>query len=1657
MKTDFGTVFRRHWVELTLVLAVFAAATGLGAAALRADRIVTGQSSVASDVVFFARSAMFASGRGFFHPAYTLVPGLKPFLQHETKSFDPASLPNTIMASDDEAAEYHIYLEWLVGAIWRVFGISWPVLEPLLAFALGLCAVCVYGLCRLGMNRWLSLGCVALFVSSPAVLDQLKSLRDFSKAPFLLCGLFAIGWLVTRRAPLRFPRLMAALMGMVAGVGMGFRQDAFILVPATLATILFLSHGVAYQTFRRRAAAALVYVLAFLAAAAPMLTRMEGGAQPYHPLAQGYSMKHMDRCSLESGLCEPLASAHDNFVFATIFSYARRATGDGSLYFNYSDREDMQFTRDWVIRTALQFPADTIARGYGAVLNVLCNADGAVATLRSHRGWIALLAESHRRIAAFFRLAGVPIALLALLAATAATPRLALTLTLIMFYFCGYVSLDNEWRHTFHLSFVCFWAAGFLLQLALSALVQSVRGTAQWGLWLRRAGVYLVLGALVLWTPWQAACFWQRHNVERVMDQYAAAPRFAAPTQAETMQDLTLFRLKPGTVSAALTPKLAEHPVLRRLLRFVSVRRWETDCTLYAVRLRSRQAGHLFLAKYWGAEETGAPNDYAEVMRVAGAAGDSGETWFYFPVYEFAFCTLFEGVAFPQENAGDFLGLYRVENGAQPVLMPCTTINEQRGSKGLTARLRQPYDLMQFFTPENEQVQIAETSTMAENAGRTDTAVFYARIACALNPTSQRRIRLAEAWEKAGRTQETLQVLESAIVASRGEGASCGALENFFERNTAAVEAPRVWKKLAERTASAGVWRAYEKSLNPTDIDERLHACRQLQRITPNEPGFLPGFRGLLTAKADLLEASGDIRGAVDACREAVSLAPADRDAVVRLEKLLSKMDPKEALGIWEELWKEIPDNPLVALCLCSARAVNGNLDGARQSFAEARRMAPKDWNCCEIAAKAFADVGAWVDAVGAYECALTLNPGLEYLRWPLEDAQEKAGQLEGPLRRLETAILSSAGDSASCSDLEAFLKRQATAIPAAPLWRKLADKISSPHVWLALERALDEKDIEGRMDAYRQALRLAPGEGAAASKLQELLIENAIRLEASGDLQGAVRACREAIPLGPENNQPVIRLEELLSKAGPTERRDVWEGVWKDNPGNPLVAACCGRARVAAGDLQGALTLLRDTNAHTPADQGSGVALGQTLEVSGDDEGALAEYRTLLAQTPESPELSERIDAVYRRRNNPPARVAEWKGLAQNHADAAMPQLHLGMALEEAGDTAGAEAPYRETIRLRPDWQEPMARLGALIAAKGNAEEGLGLLDKAVLSAPELALTAAEGCGCAAKARAAAGDFPGALALLRKARILSPADQRYRVALGETLEAAGDDSGALSEFRTLVSEAPESAEVPHSSDRIDAVCLRRNDPAARVAEWRSLVKEHPDASVLQQHLGMALEDSGDSAGAELSYREAIRLRPEWQEPKLTLGALVAAGGNTEEGLRLLDEAVRTTPGIAKTAAKHCARAANALFSAGNAKGALALARRARSLAPEDLRYRISLGELLEAAGDNNGALEEYRAVVAEAPESPKSSARVDAILEGRGDKAARVEEWNRMTAQHPGKAIPQLYLGFSLEAAGDRIGARQAFAKALEINPALAEAHTALDKMGRGESQPKE
>ena len=246
--------------------------------------------------VVFGPSVMIACGKGFVDPVITDIKGLREFLDLETPVFVPAQPVDQMPTRPPSNwQQHHRYLLCALGLMWRVLGISWNVLKLFLAALFCITTAIAYGLFRLAMNRFLSAAATALFMLSPGVLLVLPNMRDFAKAPFILGAILIMGHLC--RKPVRTSVFLglAALLGFVLGVGLGFREDLFICVPPSLLVLAFCPRDARGRVVLQRVTAIALLFVSLATGAGPVLNSYRSSGWASHNIQMGFATEFDSR------------------------------------------------------------------------------------------------------------------------------------------------------------------------------------------------------------------------------------------------------------------------------------------------------------------------------------------------------------------------------------------------------------------------------------------------------------------------------------------------------------------------------------------------------------------------------------------------------------------------------------------------------------------------------------------------------------------------------------------------------------------------------------------------------------------------------------------------------------------------------------------------------------------------------------------------------------------------------------------------------------------------------------------------------------------------------------------------------------------------------------------------------------------------------------------------------------------------------------------------------------------------------------------------------------------------------------------------------------------------------------------------------------------
>ena len=576
---------------------------------------------------YFEPAVMIGCGKGFV-VARPQVPAMVPFLWQQADRFSCGAIPADAPLGTEDMFQQGPwrYLMLAVGYTWRVFGVSWSALGPLFALLFGATIASLYGILRLGMSPALAVfGAVALAFSA-VHLRYFLVLRDYTKAPVTLLLIFLLGLLVKRRASWRGDLSIAAAYGAVLGVGYGFRPDFLSDIPPFFVTLFAFLDGGISRHIRLKLAASAVCVAMFVVTAWPVLSSLDKsrpGCQ-WHVVLLGFAQPFSAPLGVEGAPYEVSREYLDQFAYTTVTSYAARVH-PGIGHIEYCEAEYGVATRAYVMEVVSRFPADVIVRAYASALRIV----ELPFTDRPNQP-----VDEQAAYNAGYGL-GLPIVVAAIVLATARSTRLGLFLLFFLLYFGGLPATQFDTRHFFHLEFITWWAAGFLLQSAITLVRPSMRQRTRpmAPASVLRASVLLTgCFAVLVLTLWAARAY-QQAAARSLLGTYLAAGR---------------EQLRPGQLPSAVS-----EPGVR-----VSPHTDPETADFIAVDLNGSRCGKHSTVAFRYDENTRLA--YSKVFEVPRDDDSRGLTHIFMPVYDG-----FRHLEFSDTPPGCVDGVYRVREPGQ--------------------------------------------------------------------------------------------------------------------------------------------------------------------------------------------------------------------------------------------------------------------------------------------------------------------------------------------------------------------------------------------------------------------------------------------------------------------------------------------------------------------------------------------------------------------------------------------------------------------------------------------------------------------------------------------------------------------------------------------------------------------------------------------------------------------------------------------------------------------------------------------------------------------------------------------------------------------------------------------------------------------------------
>eukprot|EP00389_Voromonas_pontica_P015346 GDKH01023925.1.p1 GENE.GDKH01023925.1~~GDKH01023925.1.p1 ORF type:complete len:1573 (-),score=396.29 GDKH01023925.1:13091-17809(-) len=1556
--------------DLTLALLLFLLLFAAGYGHLRALR--TDRSAVTSIERLYGPSVMLALGRGFIEPNLYEYPELRAFLRGEIESLPPEAVPEVVLENPSPVAAYHRYLVYTVALFWRIFGISWTSLEPLLALLFAWAGVALYGTMRLGMGKTFALAATLGVMISPAMLGTLTELRDFSKAPFILSMVMGLGWLLKYKAGFRQLLLWAVGLGLIAGVGMGFRQDVFVFIPLSLA-LLCVSAFRADVRSRRwvRLVAAPVCLACFYAAAWPMMGRMEGGAHPGHHLVQGFSNKRLDNLGILPAAYRPVASGLDQYIFSMLYDYMQRLGGDKAGHFTMDTSGSDQAGKQWIREMARRFPADLAARGIAAVLRTLRYADAYAPTFFEPTVWHKKVYAVHHKAASHFHRFGLFYGLAAMLILAGYQPILALGVFLFVLYMLGYIALQCEYRHAFHLAFVPFWIGGFLLEQSVAAVrsvyKQGFPETRRWKRAAVRVSSVAGCGLALLLPPLFMLRFYQVRQVLPLLEAGMGAERKSIPVTEQSSHGWTLFAVDdPGYK----TPRSDVEALCRIVATLLSpeLKMWHARGRFMAAEFKAGAGVEWLIHKY----DTVIPlNDFSQLVRLPHVAGRGDVIRYYFPVYEllkpdfengFLLCrNHFQGIAVPEDKADAFLGLYEVKIPEEMSLLMQFVSVDDRSPETLYQRVGFFPNPMFYYQSEKNATENINLAEAARRFGQPGEDLFFLRAQFVLSRKPETRLFIANRFLEDG-------ALEDALEAAEDIGDTMG---QFVVNQVNLLEM---------------IGRQFHIRKEPVPAEEAFAHAWALapQRENP-----------LRLELAVLYESKAVPDKALAHYRSVLLNEPDNETGVMNADLLLTQhVAPERRIAFWEEITEAHPVALQPWLRLGAAWESAGNTASAAEAYATAFRCHPEDAESAIRSATASLSITAPEQLRELLDRSLKTSPELRPLAVScLVNAGNRMiqdGQAEQALTLFSLAAGYAPDDEWILLLLARALAATGNAAEAGARFEALLPGHYGKDAAFGLDQLLRDSN-EDRL-AYWQALEARnPGNEHVVFFLKQAQDNEGRLLFESGRYADAVRVLEHScgLPCSIPEQSLLLHLAGLAATGVPGDAAPVREllqsGAVPASQAFFWMQSAVGQL-LAAGHKERALIMARTAVAVAPDVEANWLALIQAHQQFGEDDAVRKVCQEALAASVHSEPIARILEDVLIRLNSGENRINEWRQIREKQPDNPIVLRHLGYACEENGVWQEAAEAYAALIEQGQDSAELRIRLGSVLVRAGDLDRGMNMLQDGEARHAGGEAVPAQVLQNAGSALLAASQPAAAERLFRLAARNDPEELYIPLRIGDALLQQGRQEEALETWKQVVLSGTETPAATQAARMLDL----RLASGQRLDYWRSLAKQAADSPLVNAYYALAFARAGDVEQARHVSDSMMERHPHHPDTVLCGGLIACLSGDPDTGVARIRAVVKEHPESAGSAAAHLDEIALMLMEKDQLAQSESLLKEASALEPENLLYCMHLGEVLLKLERIEEAIEKFERILTAVPDSPRTAALLEEALRRKQDLEGR-------------------------------------------------------------------
>ncbi len=517
----------------------------------------------------------------------------------------------------------------------------------------------------------------------------------------------------------------------------------------------------------------------------------------------------------------------------------------------------------------------------------------------------------------------------------------------------------------------------------------------------------------------------------------------------------------------------------------------------------------------------------------------------------------------------------------------------------------------------------------------------------------------------------------------------------------------------------------------------------------------------------------------------------------------------------------------------------------------------------------------------------------------------------------------------------------------------------------------------------WRQAAELLVRVLAAVPNHRQSQLLLGIIRYSQDELETAQRLLDNVIQADPKNVQARKALAATRIKLhDPQGAIEVLQPVAQG--GDPQTLALLGSAHMLAGDLEGGQEWLNRAVQEAPNLASLRTQLGLTLLAGGQTGKAIDELQTAVDLGQDILQADVLLVLAHIKNKELDQAVEAGKRLEERRPGSPIPYNLTGLALMAKGDLPAAREHFEKALSVDPQFTTAQINLARIDTAAKDLDGAQRRYDRVLTSNPRH-LGALLGLAALAEQR---GDDKALEAALERARNANTAAPQPGLLLASFYLTRGDYPKALGVAEELARAFPNDDSVLQMLGRAQTLA---GDASGAGRTFDQLLAKHPQDAQLHYLAGGARWKNKDFAGAQLSFREALELKPDFREARIALASVSLDGGDTDAALQAAKALQKDYPDAAvgyrleasiQSARREPAKAADALREAYQLEKSGALAGQ--------------LANALRQSGQLTEAVAVLDAWVAENPNDADAQGQLGLLLQQAGrptDAIARYEQ----------------------------------------------------------------